>query len=46
MIPPDWEEYLSVDITGSLLVTQQVIPYMKKTGWGRIVNITFFGFLV
>ncbi len=40
MIPPDWEEYLSVDITGSLLVTQQVIPYMKKNKGGSIVNIS------
>ncbi len=40
MIPHDWEEYLSVDITGSLLITQQVIPYMKKNNGGSIVNIS------
>ena len=40
MIPHDWEEYLSVDITGSLLITQQVIPYMRKNHGGSIVNIS------
>jgi len=36
----DWEEYFSVDLTGTLLVTQQAIPYMKKNGGGSIVNIS------
>ena len=40
MKPNDWEEYLSVDITGSLLTIQQVIPYMKKNNGGAIVNIS------
>ena len=40
MNPNDWEEYLSVDITGSLLTIQQVIPYMKKNNGGVIVNIS------
>ena len=40
MNPNDWEEYLSVDITGSLLTIQQVIPYMKKNNGGAIVNIS------
>jgi len=40
MNPNDWEEYQSVDITGSLLTIQQVIPYMKKNNGGTIVNIS------
>ena len=36
----DWEEYLSVDLTGNLLITQKSIPYMKKNGGGSIVNIS------
>jgi len=36
----DWEEYFSVDLTGTLLITQQTIPYMKKNGGGSIVNIS------
>ena len=40
MNPNDWEEYLSVDITGSLLITQQAIPFMKKNKGGSIVNIS------
>ena len=40
MNPNDWEEYISVDITGSLLVIQQAIPFMKKNQGGSIVNIS------
>ena len=38
--PNDWEEYLSVDITGSLLTIQQVIPYMKKQGFGKVITVS------
>ena len=40
MNPNDWEEYLFVDISGSLLITQQAIPFMKKNNGGSIVNIS------
>lgn len=40
MIPKDWEEYFSVDLTGTLLITQKTIPYMQKNGGGSIVNIS------
>ena len=40
MEPKDWEEYFSVDLTGTLLMCQQVIPYMKKNGGGSIINIS------
>ena len=36
----DWEEYFSVDLTGTLLVTQKTIPYMQKNGGGTIINIS------
>ncbi len=36
----DWEEYFSVDLTGGLLMSQKVIPYMQKSGSGAIVNIS------
>lgn len=40
MKPQDWEEYFSVDLTGTLLVTQKTIPYMQKNGGGSIINIS------
>jgi len=40
MLPKDWEEYFSIDLTGTLLVTQHAIPYMQKNGGGSIINIS------
>ena len=40
MIPKDWEEYFSVDLTGTLLITQKAIPFMIKHGKGSIINIS------
>ena len=40
MLPKDWEEYFSIDLTGTLLVTQQAIPHMQKNGGGSIINIS------
>lgn len=40
MNPSDWEEYFAVDLTGTLLISQQCIPYMQKNGGGSIVNIS------
>jgi len=36
----DWEEFFSVDLTGTLLVCQKAIPYMQKNGGGSIINIS------
>ena len=36
----DWEEVLKVNLTGTFLVTKQVVRYMTKKRWGRIINIT------
>lgn len=33
-----WHEMLAVVLTGSFLLSREVFPYMKKKGWGRIVN--------
>jgi len=40
MKPKDWEEYFSVDLTGTLLVCQKSIPHMQKNGGGSIINIS------
>ena len=36
----EWEEYFSVDLTGTLHLCQKVIPYMKKNSKGSIINIS------
>ncbi len=40
MKPEDWEKVLKVNLTGTFLVTKQVVRYMTKKRWGRIINIT------
>ena len=40
MDPDEWEEYFSVDLTGTLLLCQRCIPLMKKNGGGSIINIS------
>jgi len=40
MNPQDGEEFFSVDLTGTLLITQKAIPYMQKNGGGSIINIS------
>ena len=36
----DWEEYFSVDLTGTLLICQKCIPHMQRNGGGSIINIS------
>ena len=36
----EWERVLSVNLNGLFLVTKAVFPYMKKQGFGRIVNMS------
>jgi 3-oxoacyl-[acyl-carrier protein] reductase len=40
-IPLDeWESVINVNLTGTFLCTRESLPYMKRSGWGRIVNIS------
>lgn len=34
-----WRRMLEVNLTGTMLCTQAVLPSMLQSGWGRIVNI-------
>ena len=34
-----WQHLLNVNLTGTFLCTQQVLPAMLENGWGRIINI-------
>jgi len=36
----DWERILRVNLTSAFLVTQRVIPNMRKRRWGRIINLS------
>jgi NAD(P)-dependent dehydrogenase (short-subunit alcohol dehydrogenase family) len=34
----DWRRVIDINLTGSFLVVQALLPLMKGRGWGRIVN--------
>jgi len=38
MTAQDWQRVIDINLTGTFLVTQAVLPLMKDRGWGRIVN--------
>jgi NAD(P)-dependent dehydrogenase (short-subunit alcohol dehydrogenase family) len=35
-----WHGMLEVNLTGTFLCMQSALPFMLKTGWGRIVNVS------
>ena len=37
--PAQWRRILDVNLTGVFEVSRQVVPLMRRSGWGRIVNI-------
>jgi 3-oxoacyl-[acyl-carrier protein] reductase len=39
IVSADWDRILAVNIKGVFLCTKAVIPYMKKQGGGKIVNM-------
>jgi len=36
----EWEKTLRVNLTGPFLCIKAVLPWMRKTRWGRIINIS------
>lgn len=36
----NWNSTLNVNLTGSFLMAQHAVPFMKRSKWGRIVNIS------
>lgn len=40
MARSDWDQVLSVNLTGPYNVTHAFLPHMLNAGWGRIVNIS------
>lgn len=37
--PPDWRRVVDVNLIGTMQVTQAVLPYMIRSGGGRIINM-------
>ena len=35
-----WDQVLRTNLTGTFLVSQAVVPKMKKQKWGRIINVS------
>jgi 2-hydroxycyclohexanecarboxyl-CoA dehydrogenase len=35
-----WDRMFEVNVKGTFIVTQEVLPDLKAVGWGRIVNIS------
>jgi 3-oxoacyl-[acyl-carrier protein] reductase len=35
-----WDEVLAVNLKSMFLVTQAIVPGMRKAGWGRIINLS------
>ena len=36
----EFEQALKVNVTGAFLASRVVVPYMRKFGWGRIINMS------
>ena len=36
----EWDRVMAVDLKGSFLCTQAVVPYMKRQRWGRVIFIS------
>ena len=39
MTVAEWDEVIAINLTGAFHVTHTLLPLMKKTGWGRVINI-------
>lgn len=40
-IPLDeWDKVMHVNVTGVMLATRAVVPYMQESKWGRVINIS------
>jgi len=36
---PEWQHVMDVNVGSTMMMTQAVIPYMKKQNYGRIINM-------
>jgi 3-oxoacyl-[acyl-carrier protein] reductase len=42
----DWDELIATNLTSCFLVTQAVLPAMRRRKWGRIINISSVAALI
>jgi NAD(P)-dependent dehydrogenase (short-subunit alcohol dehydrogenase family) len=36
--PDEWRRIIDINLTGTFLMTQAMLPLMKGRGWGRVIN--------
>ena len=36
----EWNRIIGVNLTGAFLVTKYAIPFLKRAGWGKVVNVS------
>ena len=39
MSTSDWDQIMNINLRGTFLCCREIIPIMKRIGWGRIINI-------
>lgn len=37
--PEKWDQIIAINLTSAFHMTRIALPYMKKAGWGRVVNL-------
>lgn len=35
-----WDRFFAINVRGPMVLTRAAVPYMRKAGWGRVVNNT------
>jgi NAD(P)-dependent dehydrogenase (short-subunit alcohol dehydrogenase family) len=35
-----WQQVISVDLTGTMLMCKAFLPLMQRRGWGRVINVS------
>lgn len=40
MSAANWRRVIDINLTGTFLMTHAMLPLMKTTGWGRIINFS------
>jgi NAD(P)-dependent dehydrogenase (short-subunit alcohol dehydrogenase family) len=40
MAAADWRRVIDINLTGTFLMTHAMLPLMKDSGWGRIINLS------
>jgi len=40
LVESDWDKMFEINVKGTFIVTQEIVPDMKEQQWGRIVNIS------